>query len=135
MNPAFVEKSVVKTPLRIIGIFVTVAAVFGAIDGVAIGLGGIEHRNIWAMTFGLGVILSYFGLCGAWLRLSAVYSKMSPTKVSVIRALLMAGISSALLLSVGSVGMLGTVGFYPVPIYLLLLAAGAFLLGATPKCF
>ncbi len=50
------------------GIVITTISILGTVDGIALGLGGIENQNIWAIDFGLGTVISYFGLIGAWVR-------------------------------------------------------------------
>ena len=135
MTPESIETGLSRIIIGSIGIIVTISMFIGFIPSIGIGLGGLEHKNIWSVLFSLGFVLSVIGLCGAWWRLSQAYINISKTRIKVIRWLLKCGIFSSLLLSVGTVGIFGIVGLYGVLIFSVFAFIGAVFLHATPKIF
>jgi hypothetical protein len=102
-----IDRPSVKLLLRVIGVPLSVLALLGAIDGIALLLGGIEHNNPWALFFGLGSLGAGLGLAGAWLRISKEYHHLSKSRVRVVRWLLPCGILGAAFLAVGTYGIFG----------------------------
>ena len=128
-----IEHTAIKTLLRIVGIFVTFLAVVGAVDSIALLLGGLEKGNPWPIFFGLGVFTSYFGIVGAWIRISNQYTSLSKKKVQLIRRLLGLGIAGSILLAVGSLWLLGFRSVYGSAIFIALGAVGVFFIKQTPS--
>ena len=133
MNPESIETGSARVIIGAIGILVAIVMLLGFIPGIAIGLGGIDHKDIWSMLFGFGFVLSFFGLFGAWWRLSVTYQKMTDNKIIFVRRLLKCGIISTVLLSIGTLGIFGIVGLYGVLIFFALVIGGGVFLNATPK--
>ncbi len=135
MKPENIEKGLARIIIGTIGIIVTLCMLLGFIPGIAIGLGGLDHQDIWSIFFGVGFVFSFFGLFGAWWRLSQTYQLMSEQKIEMVRRLLGCGIFSTILLSVGTVGIFGVVGLFGVLIFSFMAVAGVVFLSATPKNF
>lgn len=133
MNPISIESKWMR--ILIVFCWTVVATIlgFGTIDGIALGLGGIENNNIWAMSFGLGTIISYFGLIGAWVRVRNTYALMPVRKINLVRVFLMLGLFAALLLLVGVIGMLGSSSLYFTVSSMFIIVGGVVILLATPK--
>jgi hypothetical protein len=127
-----IDRPSVKLLLRVIGVPLSVLALLGAIDGIALLLGGIEHNNPWALFFGLGSLGAGLGLAGAWLRISKEYHHLSKSRVRVVRWLLPCGILGAAFLAVGTYGIFGAPLGYFGTIFILLGALGAACLYQTP---
>jgi len=130
-----IDKRPVKIALRVLGIPITIIAVLGLIDGIGILLGGIEQRNPWSCAFGLGALLSFAGLIGAWKRISVQYADIDPDEIGFIRLLLKIGVAGAILLSAGALGIFGF-DLLPIPAFFTLLAlTGVYFIHETPKSF
>lgn len=135
MSPQTLDRGTVRITLRLIGVPFTIVALLLGIDGIGIGFGGIDHGNGWAIAFGMGTILSYLGLAGAWWRLSVIYEKLSAPKVRLLRSLLIGGICGGFCLSAGVVGIFGKYGLVGALFFVLLSIGGVWLLNGTPKFY
>ena len=60
---------------------------------------------------------------------------MSARKIKAIRRLLVCGLISSMLLSVGTIGIFGLIGLYSVIISTIIGIGGLVFLNATPKIF
>nr|CAP47845.1 putative integron gene cassette protein [uncultured bacterium] len=128
-----IERTATKLVLGIVGIPITLLAILGAIDSVGLLLGGIEKANPWAISFGLGTFTSYFGITGAWMRISNKYESLSKGKVRFIRRLLGIGVVGAVLLTVGALGIFGlSLGVGSV-VFMVFGAVGVFFIKQTPS--
>ena len=133
MTPESIETGLVRVIIGVIGIVVAIVMLLGFIPSIALGLGGIDHKNIWSILYGLGFLLSFFGLFGAWWRLSMSYQKMTDGKITFVRRLLKCGVFSAALLSIGALGIFGLFGLYGVLVFFALALGGGVFLKATPN--
>ena len=127
-----IERTATKLLLRIVGIPITVLAIVGAIYGILFLLGGIKKNNPWPILFSLGIFASYFGITGAWIRISNKYESLSKGKVLLIRRLLGFGVAGAALLTAGTFGIFGLSLGYGSVVFMLLGAVGVFIINQTP---
>ena len=128
-----IENSVAKLLSRIVGIPITLLAILGAIDSIGLLLGGFEKNNPWPVFFGLGTFASYFGIAGAWIRISNKYEYLPQKKVRFIRRLLSIGVAGAILLAAGTLGIFGLSLVFGSVAFILLGAAGLFFIKQTPS--
>ena len=61
MTPESIETGLARVIIGAIGIVVAIVMLLGFIPSIALGLGGIDHKNIWSILYGLGFLLSFFG--------------------------------------------------------------------------
>lgn len=135
MNPLALESKNSQIVCRVIGWPITLLSLILSVDGIGIGLGGLQNRDIWAIIFCSGTLLSYIGLIGAWWRLNVRYATMSPRKVKFVRYLLVAGILGGCALAVGAVGIFGSYGLVGSAFFIMLAFAGVIFFSATPISF
>ena len=128
-----IEHTAAKLLLGIIGIPITLLAMLGAIDSIGMLLGGFEKNNPWPIFFGLGTFASYFGIAGAWMRISNKYGALSKKKVLIIRRLLSIGVVGALLLAAGTLGIFGLSLGFGSAAFLVFGAVGVFFIKQTPS--
>ena len=128
-----IENTAAKVLLHIVGIFITFFAILGAIDSIGLLLGGFEKNNPWPISFGLGTFASYFGIVGAWIRISNKYESLSKKKIHFIRGLLSFGVAGAILLAVGVFGIFRFSSGYGSAVFIILGAIGVFFIKQTPS--
>ena len=128
-----IDRPTVRLLFRVAGVPITLLAILGAIDSIGLLLGGLEKNNPWPVFFGLGGIAAYFGIAGAWVRISNTYESLPKEKIRLIRWLLICGVIGSLLLAAGTFGIFGSNIGYGAVIFIVLGAVGAVFLKQTPS--
>ena len=128
-----IENTIAKVILHSLGILITFFAILSMIDSIGLLLGGFEKNNPWPVLFGLGALASYFGIVGAWMRISNKYESLSKKKILVIRVLLYFGIVGAILLGVGTFGIFGFSSGYGSVMFIVLGVIGVVFIKQTPS--
>lgn len=133
IEPGSIETGIPRALIGSVGVLLLVLFILGAIPSLALGLGGIENHNGFALAFSLGFLLSGLGLFGGWWRVSRSYLTLSSKHLKRIRVLVSCGVLSCVLMSVGTLGIFGVVGIYGVLLFFLVAVMGGVVIHATPK--
>jgi type III secretory pathway component EscS len=124
-----------------IGVPITLVALVGAVYGVFLTMGSVQHGLTFGFALGLMALFGLLGVVGAWLRLSIGYREMSQRLRQFTRVLLLCGVASiggmgltAAFVFAGGMGMgtAYTAAAVAVLISALLAATGLLLIRATP---
>ncbi len=127
-----IERPVIKASIVLAGIPITALALLGLIDSLGLLLGGLERSDPWPLSFGVGMLLSFVGLLGAWLRVLRPYEQLSVQRINRIRRWLIAGIAGGGLLAIGTLGMFSIDFIFVALAFILLSSIGLLLLRQTP---